>query len=213
MAPSRNPEKVKVHDYKDPELGKVNLYGVYDLATNSGSVSVGTDTAYAQQWHTGSDAATGPRRDAAAARLYTDRARRWAAGAAERGETSTATTRLPAPAMLAQWRRHTGRPTTPSVSPMRRCVSIARTTQSVRRCARGTASATPASDRAAPGAPRPPSRSPGSVVDRLASGGFGCVPVPHRVFRGRVVGEPTRPPGMPKSAIVGTSAGVPSSRW
>jgi hypothetical protein len=32
---------VKVHDFEDKELGKVAPYGVYDVATNSGWVSVG----------------------------------------------------------------------------------------------------------------------------------------------------------------------------
>lgn len=37
------PTPVKVHDFKDAELGKVNPYGVYDLAANTGWVSVGVD--------------------------------------------------------------------------------------------------------------------------------------------------------------------------
>lgn len=36
-------EKVKVHDFMEPELGRAVPYGVYDLATNSGWVSVGID--------------------------------------------------------------------------------------------------------------------------------------------------------------------------
>lgn len=36
-------EKVKVHDFMDPDLGRAIPYGVYDLATNSGWVSVGVD--------------------------------------------------------------------------------------------------------------------------------------------------------------------------
>jgi len=36
-------EKVKVHDFPEPELGRAIPYGVYDLATNSGWVSVGID--------------------------------------------------------------------------------------------------------------------------------------------------------------------------
>jgi transposase len=39
--PRGRPEWVKVHDFPDEELGKVIPYGVYDLATNSGWVSVG----------------------------------------------------------------------------------------------------------------------------------------------------------------------------
>jgi hypothetical protein len=41
--PQGEPEQVKVHDFKDPGLGKVNPYGVYDLAADTGWVSVGTD--------------------------------------------------------------------------------------------------------------------------------------------------------------------------
>jgi len=37
------PDKVKVHDFVDKELGKVAPYGIYDLATNAGWVSVGID--------------------------------------------------------------------------------------------------------------------------------------------------------------------------
>ncbi len=41
--PKGVPEPVKVHDFIDPELGKANPYGVYDVGTNTGWVSVGTD--------------------------------------------------------------------------------------------------------------------------------------------------------------------------
>jgi hypothetical protein len=41
--PAGQPEQVKVHDFIDPVLGKANPYGVYDLAADSGWVSVGTD--------------------------------------------------------------------------------------------------------------------------------------------------------------------------
>ena len=37
------PEAVRVHDFRDPERGKGNPYGVYDWAANTGWVSVGTD--------------------------------------------------------------------------------------------------------------------------------------------------------------------------
>jgi DDE family transposase len=37
------PERVNVHDFADPELGKAIPYGVYDLAEDSGWVNVGTD--------------------------------------------------------------------------------------------------------------------------------------------------------------------------
>ena len=38
-----DPEQVRVHDFKVPELGKVAPYGVYDIAANHGWVSVGID--------------------------------------------------------------------------------------------------------------------------------------------------------------------------
>ena len=41
--PAGDPEQVKVHDFIDPQLGKANPYGVYDLTANTGWVSVGTD--------------------------------------------------------------------------------------------------------------------------------------------------------------------------
>jgi hypothetical protein len=41
--PQGEPEQVKVHDFLDRELGKANPYGVYDVGTNTGWVSVGTD--------------------------------------------------------------------------------------------------------------------------------------------------------------------------
>jgi hypothetical protein len=41
--PQGEPEDVRVHDFVIPELGRVNPYGVYDLAANAGWVSVGID--------------------------------------------------------------------------------------------------------------------------------------------------------------------------
>ena len=41
--PQGEPEKVKVHDFVDKELGRANPYGVYDVANNNAWVSVGTD--------------------------------------------------------------------------------------------------------------------------------------------------------------------------
>ena len=41
--PKGKPEKVKVHDFIDKELGKAIPYGVYDMVANSGWVSVGVD--------------------------------------------------------------------------------------------------------------------------------------------------------------------------
>jgi len=37
------PEEVRVHDFQDKELGKAIPYGVYDIASNEGWVSVGID--------------------------------------------------------------------------------------------------------------------------------------------------------------------------
>jgi hypothetical protein len=46
--PESDPQKVRVHDFKDEELGKAIPYGVYDMTNNQGWVSVGIDhdTAY-----------------------------------------------------------------------------------------------------------------------------------------------------------------------
>lgn len=41
--PQGQPEKVRVHDFPDKELGKVIPYGVYDPSANVGWVSVGVD--------------------------------------------------------------------------------------------------------------------------------------------------------------------------
>jgi hypothetical protein len=41
--PKGEPEKVKVHDFLDKELGKAIPYGVYDISENQGWVSVGID--------------------------------------------------------------------------------------------------------------------------------------------------------------------------
>jgi len=46
--PAGCPDKVKVHDFVDAELGKVVPYGVYDIAANAGCVSVGIDNDTAQ---------------------------------------------------------------------------------------------------------------------------------------------------------------------
>jgi hypothetical protein len=43
LRPKGNPEPVRVHDFKIPELGKVAPYGVYDIAANLGWVGVGID--------------------------------------------------------------------------------------------------------------------------------------------------------------------------
>jgi hypothetical protein len=46
--PQGEPEKVRVHDFQDPKLGKAIPYGVYDVTNNQGWVNVGIDhdTAY-----------------------------------------------------------------------------------------------------------------------------------------------------------------------
>jgi hypothetical protein len=43
LRPQGQPEDVRVHDFKIPELGKAAPYGVYDIAANHGWVSVGVD--------------------------------------------------------------------------------------------------------------------------------------------------------------------------
>ncbi|MDR2373837.1 MAG: ISAzo13 family transposase [Bifidobacteriaceae bacterium] len=42
-APKGAAPRVNVHDFPDPELGRANPYGVYDIAADQGWVSVGTD--------------------------------------------------------------------------------------------------------------------------------------------------------------------------
>ncbi|MDQ3728826.1 MAG: ISAzo13 family transposase [Actinomycetota bacterium] len=46
--PQGRPVPVRVHDFKDPELGKAIPYGIYDLADDSGWVNVGVDHDTAQ---------------------------------------------------------------------------------------------------------------------------------------------------------------------
>jgi hypothetical protein len=46
--PEGCPDKVNVHDFVDPKLGKAVPYGVYDIAANTGCVSVGIDNDTAQ---------------------------------------------------------------------------------------------------------------------------------------------------------------------
>ena len=46
--PAGQPQQVKVHDFPNPKLGKAIPYGVYDLASNEGWVSVGIDHDTAQ---------------------------------------------------------------------------------------------------------------------------------------------------------------------
>jgi hypothetical protein len=41
--PKGQPEKVRVHDFLIPELGRASPYGIYDLTRNQGWVNVGTD--------------------------------------------------------------------------------------------------------------------------------------------------------------------------
>jgi hypothetical protein len=56
--PTGCPDEVKVHDFVDKDLGKVAPYGIYDIAANTGWVSVGIDhdtAAFAvnsiRRWH------------------------------------------------------------------------------------------------------------------------------------------------------------------
>jgi len=57
---AKSPVKVNVHDFPDKELGKAIPYGIYDVAANTGWVSVGADhdtSAFAVEtlrrwWHT-----------------------------------------------------------------------------------------------------------------------------------------------------------------
>ena len=46
--PQGEPVEVNVHDFPDKKLGKAIAYGVYDLASNEGWVSVGIDDDTAQ---------------------------------------------------------------------------------------------------------------------------------------------------------------------
>ena len=48
LRPKGDPEQVRTHDFKDTQLGKVNPYGVYDVAEDAGWVSVGIDNDTAQ---------------------------------------------------------------------------------------------------------------------------------------------------------------------
>jgi len=43
LRPAGEPEQVRVHDFKIPELGRAAPYGVYDIGGNTGWVSVGID--------------------------------------------------------------------------------------------------------------------------------------------------------------------------
>ena len=47
LRPKGDPEKVRVHDFIIPELGRAAPYGVYDVTQNAGWVSVGVDHATA----------------------------------------------------------------------------------------------------------------------------------------------------------------------
>jgi len=43
LRPQGNPEKVRVHDFIDKELGRATPYGIYDIGRNTGWVNVGID--------------------------------------------------------------------------------------------------------------------------------------------------------------------------
>ena len=68
--PQGEPEKVKVHDFIDRDLGKAIPYGVYDVARNAGWVNVGCDhdtaafaVASIRRWWTGMGRRVYPRAD------------------------------------------------------------------------------------------------------------------------------------------------------
>ena len=42
-SPTGDPVQVKTHDFLDRQPGKAIPYGIYDIAANTGWVSVGTD--------------------------------------------------------------------------------------------------------------------------------------------------------------------------
>ena len=48
LRPKGDPEKVRLHDFVIPELGRASPYGVYDVTENQGWVSVGIDHDTAQ---------------------------------------------------------------------------------------------------------------------------------------------------------------------
>jgi transposase len=60
LRPKASPQEVRIHDFVDPKLGRAVPYGVYDIANNTGWVSVGVDhdtAAFAvntirRWWHT-----------------------------------------------------------------------------------------------------------------------------------------------------------------
>ncbi|MGH9829307.1 MAG: ISAzo13 family transposase, partial [Blastocatellia bacterium] len=43
LRPKGNPEKVRVHDFLDKQLGRATPYGIYDIGRNTGWVNVGVD--------------------------------------------------------------------------------------------------------------------------------------------------------------------------
>ncbi len=43
LRPKGNPEKVRMHDFLDKELGRATPYGIYDIGRNAGWVNVGVD--------------------------------------------------------------------------------------------------------------------------------------------------------------------------
>jgi transposase len=43
LRPKASPQEVRIHDFVDPELGRAVPYGVYDIANNTGWVSVGVN--------------------------------------------------------------------------------------------------------------------------------------------------------------------------
>ena len=89
--PEGEPVRVRDHDFPDEELGKITPYGVYDIAANTGFVSVGTsrDTAAfavnaLRLWWPREGSSPLPRRGAAAGRLRRRRHQRLPVPALER---------------------------------------------------------------------------------------------------------------------------------
>jgi len=59
LRPAGHPEQVRVHDFIIPELGRANPYGIYDIAHNTGWVSVGVDHDTADSpWRRSADGGT-----------------------------------------------------------------------------------------------------------------------------------------------------------
>ena len=116
--PTGEPERVNVHDFPDPKVGKAIPYGVYDLGRNAGWVGVGVDhdtAAFAVQtlrrWWEQVGRATYARADrllvgadAGGSNGYRVRARQDRAGQAG-GRDGASDHRLPPAARTSKWNR------------------------------------------------------------------------------------------------------------